>query len=54
VTGAGLFAETTALHRGYREVEKAERELLSLKPKFENLLPGDCRRVREDLREDAG
>jgi hypothetical protein len=27
--------------------------LLSLKPKFDNLLQGDCRRIKEDLRDDA-
>jgi hypothetical protein len=33
-------------------VERAEREFFASKQRLENLLPSDCRRVREDLKDD--
>ena len=51
--GAELFADTPALHRAYRDIERAEKELLSLKPKQENLLVADLRKLREELKEDG-
>jgi hypothetical protein len=32
--GAELYSNSVTLHRGYRDVEKAEKEILTLKPKF--------------------
>lgn len=50
--GSDLFTETAHLHKAYKDIEKAEKELLSLKPKFENLLPTDCKKIRDDLKDD--
>jgi hypothetical protein len=50
--GVELFAETSQLHKAYRDIDRAEKELLCLKPKFELLLPNDCKKIREDLRDD--
>jgi hypothetical protein len=50
--GAEIFSETINVHRGYKDVERAEREFFAAKQKLENLLPSDCRKVKEDLKDD--
>ena len=50
--GAALYSESTALHRAYREIETAEKELITQKPKLELLLPQDGKKLLNTLRAD--